>query len=313
MTDSSVLKFILKSAEDSTAFFVCFPKLAKDYLKILISKWSGHDEESIRILSFLAIRKLAVEAPNPFIDVTIRACQKSYLDLCKFVNPYVATQVQFMLNSIVELCGLHLPSTYQHMFVFLRQMAVSLRSASASNVKDSYKLIYNWTFLSGVRLWTRVICVYCDKSTNHDVAASLAPLIFPLVQIITGSVRLKPSAKNFPFRFHLLDCLVQITQSSGTYIPISSYLLEIFESSELKKKPKPSTLKPLDFTFSLHAPNAYLGTATYLKGLLEQAVNQFFQFYASFSRSVAFPEICVTTTVFVIEVNLAEAFAEIKH
>jgi hypothetical protein len=95
----------------------------------------------------------------------------------------------------------------------------------------------------------------------------------------------------------IIKCLIDITKRTNVFIPVASYLLEIFESSELKSKPKPSTLKPLDFTLNIRAPNAYLGTKTYHLGLVEQVINHLYDFYASCSLSISFPELSVPAII----------------
>lgn len=70
-------------------------------------------------------------------------------------------------------------------------------------------------------------------------------------------------------------------------------------SAELKKKPKPSTLKPMDFSITIRASKSYLRTRTYQDGLAEQIVELFSEFYVLYSKSVAFPELAIPTIVMV--------------
>lgn len=134
-----------------------------------------------------------------------------------------------MINCIVEVGGLHLSSAYQHMFVALRQLALQIRSSNTSKTKESFKSIYNWSFLHSIRLWGRMLCTFCDEKTvDSKDAAVLRPLIYPFVQIAIGVMRLKPSAKYFPFRLHVIRILTEVGQVTGVYIPLSSYLIEVF-------------------------------------------------------------------------------------
>ena len=71
----------------------------------------------------------------------------------------------------------------------------------------------------------------------------------------------------------------------------------------MKSKPKPSTLKPLDFTCTIRAPNQYLGTKTYHSGLLEQIIDLLFWFYACQSKSIAFPELIIPAVSFLRKMN----------
>lgn len=71
----------------------------------------------------------------------------------------------------------------------------------------------------------------------------------------------------------------------------------MFESSELKQNPKPSTLKPLDFVYNIRAPNQYLGTKTYHKGLVDEAISLLYEYFATQATSIAFPELAIPCVI----------------
>lgn len=199
-----------------------------------------------------------------------------------------------MDNCIVELSGLFLASTYQHAFVALRQLAIQLRQASTTKTQENYKSVYNWQYLHALRLWAHVLTTY---NIEQDPKQQLKPLIYPLVQIVIGVMRLKPSSKHFPLRLALIKILIGVSEKTGVYIPVASYLFEVFESAELKGKPKPSTLKPLDFSLNIRAPNQYLGSKTYHTGLVDQVLELLFHFYATQATSIAFPELAIPAII----------------
>ena len=53
-----------------------------------------------------------------------------------------------MLNSVVELYRLDEDATYQHAFIYIRQLAVHLRNATVAKKKESYLQVYNWQCVS---------------------------------------------------------------------------------------------------------------------------------------------------------------------
>ncbi|KAJ3010253.1 Nucleolar Complex 2 protein [Thoreauomyces humboldtii] len=296
MTDSSVVKFVLRESDGSAPYFACFPKIGKDYLKQLLHFWTAADEE-IRIVSFLCIRRLAVAAPTPYLDMCIKGSYRAFADQSRNTSIHTWTSINFMINCIVELCGLHMATTYQHGFIYIRQMAMHLRTAITTKSKDSFKKVYNWQFVHSLRLWTRVLATYCDPSNPMEAVgggnATLRPLIYPIVQVTIGVMRLKPSSRFFPLRFHCVRALTDLAKHTNTFIPVASHLFEILESAELRNKAKPSTQKPLDFTLAIKAPNAYLATRTYQIGLVEEVVSLLFDYYGAFARSISFPELAV--------------------
>lgn len=199
-----------------------------------------------------------------------------------------------MENCIVEIGGLFLASTYQHTFVALRNLALKLRQVSTSTTPESYKIIYNWQYLHSLKLWARMVSTF---NSDVDPKETLKPLVYPLVQLILGSLRLKPSSKHFPYRLHLLNLLIDLSEKTGVFIPIIGYILEIFESAEIKARPKPSTLKPLDFSLNIRASNEYLGTKTYHTGVVETTVGVIYRYLANIATDISFPEIALPMLV----------------
>ncbi|KAJ3287517.1 Nucleolar Complex 2 protein [Borealophlyctis nickersoniae] len=294
MTDVSVLSFTLRESEASAVYFACFPKLGKDYLRQLLKFWTSADEQ-IRVVSFLCIRRLAIAAPTAFLDMCLKGTYLAYANQSRATSIHTWAHISFMASCIVELCGLHMASTYQHAFTYIRQLAVQLRNAITTKTKESFKGVYNWQFVHCIRLWTRVLSTYCEKGSAMEAGGggALKPLIYPLVQVTIGVMRLKPSSKFFPLRFHCVRSMIELARKTGTFVPVASHLFEIFESNELRGKAKPSTLRPLDFTVNIRAPNPYLGTRAYQIGVAEEAVSLLFDYYGSFALSIAFPELAV--------------------
>ncbi|KAJ3294549.1 Nucleolar Complex 2 protein, partial [Blyttiomyces sp. JEL0837] len=293
-SDESMLRFILRESEHSGIYFACFPKLAKEYLKNLLRLWTTTKPET-RISAFLALRRLAVSCPSPYLDFAIKGAYKTFATASRTTNVHTWSSINFMISCIVELCGIDITTTYYFAFVYIRQLAILLRNAITMKSKDSFKSVYNWQFIHCLRAWSKVLSTYCEKGSSAEATggSALKPLIYPLVQVTLGAMRLKPSSKFFPLRFQAVRLLIELSRKTSTYIPLSSHLFEVFESSELRSKPKPSTLKPMDFGLALKTPNQYLGTRPYQVGVAEEAVNLLIDFYDCFALSVGFPELAV--------------------
>lgn len=86
-------------------------------------------------------------------------------------------------------------------------------------------------------------------------------------------------------------------QRTGTYIPLAPVLLEIFDSSEFSRKPKGSSLKPLDWAYYVRAPAAYPKTRVYVDALIDETCYLLLEFFASQSTSIAFPELSIPVVV----------------
>jgi nucleolar complex protein 2 len=68
-------------------------------------------------------------------------------------------------------------------------------------------------------------------------------------------------------------------------------------SAEMRKAPKPATVKPLDFATAIRAPKGYLRTRVYQDGVGEQVVELFSEFFALWTKSIAFPELALPVII----------------
>jgi nucleolar complex protein 2 len=144
-----------------------------------------------------------------------------------------------------------------------------------------------------------VLSEHCSPVKEAEIGkeSQLRDLIYPTVQVTLGAMRLIPTATYFPLRFHMMRSLLRISRATGTYIPLASALLEVLNSAEMKKPPKPSTLKSLDFASNYKAQKSYLRTRVYQDGVGEQVAELLSEFFVLWSTSIAFPELALPVTV----------------
>jgi nucleolar complex protein 2 len=207
--------------------------------------------------------------------------------------------VNLMKNSAAEIWGIDQNVSYTAGFSFIRQLAMHLRSSITNTSKESYKTIYNWQYVHSLDFWSRVLSQHCDGLVEAQTGkqSALRPLIYPVVQITLGAMRLIPTAQYFPLRFQMTRALLRISRSTGTYIPLGSSLLEVLNSAEMRKSPKSSTLRPLDFNTAIRAPKSYLRSRTYQDGVGEQVAELLSEFFVLWSKHIAFPELSVPVIV----------------
>ena len=80
-------------------------------------------------------------------------------------------------TSLMELIKMDVATGYQMCFVYIRQLAITLRNAHMSKSRQS---IASWQFLRCVQLWGLLLC---------NEPSSLKPLVYPLIQICLSCIK----------------------------------------------------------------------------------------------------------------------------
>ncbi|KAG0660421.1 Nucleolar Complex 2 protein [Rhodotorula mucilaginosa] len=187
---------------------------------------------------------------------------------------------------------------YQLAFSYIRSLAILLRKGVKDASKEAYKNVYNWQFVHAIDFWSIVLATAGDKQRVAEQGESpLQHLVYPLVQVVLGAIRLVPTSRYYPLRFRLVRSLLRLVQRTGTFIPLAASLFEILDSPELTRRSKPSTLKPLDWDYYLKCPVAYQRTRVYADALVDELVYLLTEYYGALATSIAFPELVLPATV----------------
>jgi nucleolar complex protein 2 len=301
LSDVATLKITLTSLTALLPYLLTFKKIIREIIKTVVEIWAENSQsEATRISAFLVLRRLVVIADPSIRENLLRSTYQGLIKGSRTTTVHNISGINLMKNSSVELWGLVDASVaYTSGFTFIRQLAIHLRAALKNNANDSYKTIYNWQYVHSLDFWSRVLSTHCETLREATLGAEspLRPLIYPLVQVTLGALRLIPTAAYFPLRFQLIRALIRLSRTTNTYIPLAAPLYEVLTSAEMRKPPKPSTLKPLDFDTTLRANTAYLRTRTYQDGVGEQVVELLGEFFALWCKSIAFPELALPVIV----------------
>jgi nucleolar complex protein 2 len=264
--EPDLIVFVLKSLSDFIPYMTPFPRLADAMLKTLTSLWSApidssEDYQVVRLHSFLRVRQLAMTQPFPFIEECLKKLYLAYAQRAKFASTETSAlpTLTFMGNCVVELYSLDYHSSYQHAFIYIRQLALHLRTAMNKKTAEAMGAVYCWQFLHCLKLWVAVLTEAC-QSNNADGASGeeqlLQSLLFPLTQVIFGTARLIPSTRYLPLRLHCVRLLQQLAAAAEVFLPTTSILLDVFDLKELSMPPKKvvkSSVQPLAVTLRLRA------------------------------------------------------------
>ena len=300
LSDAATLKLTLSSIIPLLPYLLSFKKVLKNVVKSVVEIWSdASSSEATRITAFLVIRRLAVIGDPGLREAVFKIAYQGLIKGSRNTTIHTIQGINLMKNSAAELWGIDQSVGYTTGFTFIRQLAIHLRGSITNNQKESYKTVYNWQYVHSLDFWSCVLSEHCSpvKEAESGKESQIRPLIYPTVQVTLGAMRLIPTATYFPLRFQMMRSLLRLSRATGTYIPLASALLEVLNSAEMKRPPKPSTLKSLDFASNYKAPKSYLRTRVYQDGVGEQVAELLSEFFVLWSTSIAFPELALPVIV----------------
>lgn len=295
------MKLTLTSILELLPYILSFKKAVRELIRAVVEIWSDSAQtEAIRISAFLILRRLSTIGDPGIKEHVLRSTYQGLIKGSRSTTIYNLAGINLMKNSGLELWGLVEPQiAYTTGFTFIRQLAIHLRNSIKNNSNESYKSVYNWQYVHSLDFWSRALSTHCDtlKEATNGKESPLRPLIYPLTQVTLGAMRLIPTAAYFPLRFQLVRALLRLSAATNTFIPLAAPLYEVLQSAEMKKPPKPSTAKPLDFETNIRATKSYLRTRVYQDGIGEQVTELLGEYFVLWSRNIAFPELALPLVV----------------
>ncbi|CAD6340297.1 unnamed protein product [Miscanthus lutarioriparius] len=305
MTDEQMIAFTIHRIRASAVFLAAFPSLLRKYVKALLHTWA-RGRGAMPLVSFMFLRDLCIQVGSDCLDTCLKGIYKAYLVNCKLSKSISGSKlqhIQFLGNCVRELYSLDPQSAYQHAFVFIRQLGVILRGAltergpksakdkrqkessksSKKQVEKSYQKIYDWQYIFCLELW---ISVVCGCSSEEE----FRPLAYPLTQIIHGVACLVPSARYFPVRLRCVRMLNRIAEATGTFIPVSSLLLNMLEMKELRGRPDGGVGKAVNLFSVKQVDKKTVKTRAFQEACIYSVVDELAKHLAQWSYSIAFVE-----------------------
>lgn len=289
VSSPQILAVLLKHLHQLAMFIPYFTRLRRPLLKRLVSLW-GSGEETVRVVAFLCLLKITTNQQQALLEQVLKMMYLTYVRNCKFVSPSTLPFIRFMRQSLAEMFALDEAASYQHVFLYVRQLAIHLRTAITLHKKENIQAVYNWQFVQSLHLWTEVL-----GATAHR--PHLQPLLYPLVQVIIGTIKLVPTAQYYPLRFHCVQMLIQLSKQTGTFIPVLPFILEVLSGFNFNRPHKKVSMKPQDFTCILRLSKSQLQENGFKDAVVDKVYQQLLEYLASESHTISFPDTVVATII----------------
>ncbi|CAK9820567.1 Nucleolar complex protein 2 homolog [Anthophora plagiata] len=285
VTSSNILTVLLKHLHQMLPYIQSFSSLSKPLLKILLKFWSS-GEESVRVVSFLCILRIVTSNRESVLEMLLKAMYVKYVENSKFVSPTTLPGINFMRHSLVEIYMLDNNLAYNHAFLYIRQLAIHLRNAMTLKKKEHFQAVYNWQYINSLRFWAELINLSKNDSMLHS-------LLYPLVQITIGTIKVIPTPQYYPLRFHCLQILTDISKETNTFIPVLPFLLEILNSYDFNKKHKAVTMKPIPFICVLRMSKSQLQENGFKDNVIDSIYKLILENAAKDSYKIYFPDLYI--------------------
>ena len=284
VSDDKTLCSLLRHTLHMIPFIMCADALIKKFLRQVCRLWSQAHEE-VRVLSFLTIVRLLRDKESAMIAYVIKKLYLTFVANCKLTTPETFPMIRFMQQSLVELYSLDQSVAYTQTFEYLRQSAVYLRNTMAATVKkDASKNIYNWGYVHSLVMWQKVISSL-EKSDN------VRTLVFPYVQIVIGTIKLHPVAQYEPIRFHLIRCLIRLSESISVFIPILPLIVNVLNRLDYSGKAKDEKERCMDLSCALKVSKTLVNTKEYRDAVVKEVYGLLLDYLSTQSHCIGFPEL----------------------
>lgn len=292
-TDTAAL--VLALVQELMPHFILHRRLLKELIGAVVGLWALTLEVETQVATFAFLNNAAREFRKSVLETTLRQTYLTFLKRCRQTNVHTMPLINFAKNSAAELYAIDPTLLYQVAFEFVRQLAIHLRNLilQTLNAKEGYRTIYNWQYVHLLDFWSRVVALQLRLSERPE-QLPLRELVYPLVQVTMGTIRLVPTPQFFPLRFYLIRLLVRLLQATGVYIPLFPLLNELLTLSAFSKPGRRSTqggnLPAVDFDHNIKVTQLYLGTKVYQDGLADQFVELTAEVFGLYATLIAFPE-----------------------
>ncbi|KAG9159146.1 hypothetical protein Leryth_024890 [Lithospermum erythrorhizon] len=281
VTDSEILAFCLKHLRVSLVLFAAFPSLLPRLIKTAVHLWATGGG-LLSSASFLIIWDVASIFGSDCFDSCLAKCFLAYSAQCRVPEIVNGSHINFLRNSFVELCSLDMSKSSAKALASIGLLTKMLQWSIVTKNQDAAKQICSWEYVNFVDLWVMFISV---NIRDYD----LQSLLFSIIQLINGLAYLFPGPRYFPLRLKCINWLNNLSYSSGVFIPVASWMLDVLEYKIVKEGGRSGST--FNFNTVLKLPKHILKSQTFQEECLFSTIGLTIKTLAQWSFHISFPEL----------------------
>ncbi|KAI8062264.1 Noc2p family-domain-containing protein [Gongronella butleri] len=297
LDQEDLLMHIMTHTEPCAIYFGCFPKLANEYLRVLLDRWSDLSLSSdARFTCYKSIRALATQASDvgskaTFLPHALKGVYLTFAKRATKINEQSFQSVQQMMDEAADLYAVDPKISQTHAHVYLQQLADHLKTARKQKTVENFKAIYTWQYVMCLDFWSNVIAVACNPEVGATAMQQLLP---PVIDLSLITMRLNPTAQFLPLRIHILRSLIALIDSTGFFIPLAPFLFDVFEN-EIFRSSAQHDAGDEAFVWEHHlkVPKQFANTKVYQTAVYNVTHDMILDYYACFGLSIAYPELAI--------------------
>ncbi|XP_001604471.2 nucleolar complex protein 2 homolog [Nasonia vitripennis] len=301
---------LLKHLNHLIPYTHSFSSLRKPLLRILLKFWSTAEDETVRVVAFLCIVKIVSNQNTALLNSVLKTMYIKYVENSKFVSPTTLPGINFMRRSLTEMYLIDEDCSYFHAFLYVRQLAIHLRNALTLKKKENFQMVYNWQYINSLWFWSELV----PRAKKQSL---LRQLIYPIVQITIGVIKLIPTAYYYPLRFHCVKMMINMSREANVFIPSLPFLVEILELYDFNKGNKAVSMKPISLMCMLRVSKSQAQAHGYKDAIIENVYELILESAAKDSHNIYFTDMYVVCMVelknFLKKCNVANYCRKMKQ
>lgn len=203
--------------------------LTKKLLKEIVRLWAEAGEKTRVVCLLVLIRIYTKLQDKEMKQLVVKMLYNSFLEKCRITKYETMSMIGFMRHSLVEIYKLDPKIAFKQAQTSCMQLTLTLKNAITHKNEETNKTVLNWQFANCLILLSNLI-------TSQEESSPVKSLTHQVIQLNLGAINLLHSPRYYPFYCHLLDNLIDLSESSNLFIPILPIILRILDKLNLPFK-----------------------------------------------------------------------------